>query len=138
MKRGPVIFEFDSVQAFLEGYYHSLKKRRPLYSLTLLSRRMGMKSNASLLKLLSRERGIGPKLALQLETYFHFDDGEREYFRLLLLLDGAGLNSETRRMILGMAKEVLIRREKIFILTPEEGGGVQPDPAPPESLPNSG
>ncbi len=64
-----------------------------------MSRSLGVKNNSTILKVLSKERNLGPKLLSKFCTYFQFTDLEEEYFRDLVKLDQFRTESRLGKLI---------------------------------------
>ena len=106
------IFDHTSLNSFLQAYYADIKAKRPAFSYTSWAKMMGIKNSASLFKVLSGERRPGKKLALQMEVYFSFSTHEREYFRLLTVLDRSPLNTEFCQALLQTARVKLSQKSQ--------------------------
>lgn len=83
---GPDLLHFTDYRAFLLGYAAIKKQHRSKWTLGAWSRQLGLKSTASLTKILNGDRQPGPGTTEKFIQYFKFDGHKSEYFRNLIEL----------------------------------------------------
>lgn len=86
MRAYPNIFDFTDYRAFLVAYFEDAKKRNPKWSYQAWAKKLSLKNNSSLLKIIHREREIGPSISGKLADYFEWKGDRRDYFNDLIRL----------------------------------------------------
>src|SRR3989338_1064134 len=86
MEQKPNIHEYTSYRAYLQSHYEDSKKKNPSWSYEAWARKLGLKNNTSILKIIHGQREAGPAIAQKFSEYFKFDVDERVYFEDLIRL----------------------------------------------------
>lgn len=89
MKTTPDIFEFVNYRSFLSTYFEDAKKRNLHWSYEAWAKKLGLKNNSSILKIIHGQREAGSTISKKLAEYFGFNNDERIYFEDLIRLSKA-------------------------------------------------
>ncbi len=89
MMTAPDIFEFTNYRSFLKAYYEDSKKKNPRWSYEAWTRKLGLKNNSSIIKIISEQREAGPAATKKIVDYFKFDNDQRDYLENLIRLSKA-------------------------------------------------
>jgi uncharacterized protein (TIGR02147 family) len=79
------IFNYSEPKDFLSDLLTSKTQRNPGYSLRAWSRQLGFKNPSLLSAVLRGERRLSPELTSKIEKNLALSEGERRYFKLLIL-----------------------------------------------------
>ncbi len=77
---------FTNYRSFLHSALDEAKRKNPRLSATSFARRLGLKSNSSLIKILRGQRDAGPDIRMKVGRYFKFSHREQAYFNDLVSL----------------------------------------------------
>lgn len=83
------IFEFTNYRSFLSAYYEDSKKKNLRWSYEVWTRKLGLKNNSSIIKIICGQREPGPKITRKLVDYFKFNNDQKVYFEDLIRLSKA-------------------------------------------------
>ena len=81
------IFNYSDYRQFLVDHYDSEKLRFSSFSYNVWARKLELKNNTSIIKIVKGQRNAGPEMIDKLSEYFHFTNKEKEYFKGLVDLD---------------------------------------------------
>lgn len=84
------ILQSDDYRSFLRHAVERGKRMNPLWSYASFARALGLKSAASIHKIVRGRRDPSPQLTTRLASYFHFTPVERAHFVGLVLEQRAG------------------------------------------------
>lgn len=90
------VFEFQNYRSFMVAHFEATKARVPGWSYEAWARKLGLKNNTSLIKVVKGQREAGPKILHRLEDYFRLSGRELDYFRALVFLSKSAKNPEAR------------------------------------------
>ncbi len=93
------IYNYNDLVPFLQDYFLFIRNNRKSFSYAAWSKTLGFQDDSTLIKILRRQRNLGPKVVVKIENYFEFDHEEKEYFRLLVLLSRSDLTPETQEKL---------------------------------------
>lgn len=92
------IFDFDSVDAYLQAMFQSIKEKHPAYSMRQWTKKLGVSDSGTLSRVLSGERKISTKSRDRIVQALGLDNYQKAYFEILALgRDGA--SSASREVI---------------------------------------
>lgn len=83
------IFEYTNYRTYLVASIEEAKARNPRLTTSALAKKMGLKSNTSLIKILRGQRDPGPDVSRRLVHYFKMSEREMQYFEDLVSLQKA-------------------------------------------------
>jgi len=89
MRTASNLFEFTNYRSFLSAHYEDAKRKNPRWSYEVWTRKLGLKNNSSIIKIISGQREAGPSITRKLVDYFRFANNERLYFHDLIRLSKA-------------------------------------------------
>ncbi len=115
----PNLFNYTDYRVFLTDFFNYKKNCNSGWSYRSWSNNLGIKSNASLLKIINGDREIGNEIKLKLLRYFSFTEDETMYFEDLIRLSKFRKDSRLSHLIFkNLAKEHSTKHYRA--LTPEE------------------
>jgi len=80
------ILEFGNYRTFLKSYLEDAHRRNASFNASSFARKLDLKSNTSLIKILRGQREAGPEIQRRISHYFKFTDREARYFEDLVSL----------------------------------------------------
>ncbi len=95
------IFNYSDYRLFLVDHYEAEKKRFAGFSYNIWAKKLDLKNNTSIIKVIKGQRNAGPEMIEKFNDYFRFTIKEKEYFAGLIELD-----KETNSKL-----QVLIKRD---------------------------
>lgn len=95
------IFNYSDYRQYMIDHYESEKKRFSSFSYNIWAKKLDLKNNTSIIKIVKGQRNAGPEMIEKLNEYFRFTVKEKEYFSGLVELD-----KETNSRL-----QVLIKRD---------------------------
>ncbi len=96
----PRILDHTNYRSFLKAHYEFMKQNSRNFSYEAWARKLGLRNNTSLLKIIRGDRNAGPEVQEKLIQYFHFHSDEISYFRDLVLLEKIPEQSPLRHEII--------------------------------------
>ncbi len=96
----PRILDHTNYRSFLKSYYDYKKRTSKGFSYEVWARKLGLKNNTSILKIIRGDRNAGPAVQEKLIQYFQFQSEEIAYFRDLVLLEKMPEQSPLRLQII--------------------------------------
>lgn len=81
------IFNYSDYRQFLVDHYDSEKKRFSSFSYNIWAKKLDLKNNTSIIKVIKGQRNAGPEMIDKLSEYFRFTAKEKDYFSGLIELD---------------------------------------------------
>lgn len=80
------VFEYTDYRSYLIAHFEDRKRANPAWSYQAWAKKLGLKNNTSLLKIIHGKREAGPQITSRLVDYFRFNGTERQYFEDLVRL----------------------------------------------------
>ena len=105
------VYDFQNYRSFLIAHFESVKDRNPAWSYQAWAKKLLLKNNTSLLKVIKGSRDAGPQIMSKLEGYFRFAPTEQQYFRALVALAKAEKHPEMKSAILEQLVRIHPKRE---------------------------
>jgi uncharacterized protein (TIGR02147 family) len=107
------VFEFKDYRQYLQAVYRSSRDRNENWSYTAFAKKLGLKSNSSILKVMRGQRHAGPSIVEKVAAFCQFTTSERNYFESLVALSKAkALTADSldtiRRVTGGRRKDVRV------------------------------
>lgn len=81
------IFNYSDYRQFLTDHYEAEKKRFSSFSYNIWAKKLDLKNNTSIIKIIKGQRNAGPEMIEKLSEYFRFTAREKEYFSGLIELE---------------------------------------------------
>jgi uncharacterized protein (TIGR02147 family) len=76
--------DYSDYRLYLSEYFRAKKLKNPNFTWGSWARRLGLKNNTSLLKIVNGQREAGPAIQKSLSSYFSFNNYEKDYFEKLV------------------------------------------------------
>ncbi len=93
------VFSHVDYRSYLVTHFEDAKKRNPSWSYQAWAKKLGLKNNTSLLKIIHGQRDAGPEILEKLLRYFRFGVKERAYFEDLVRLSKVKGDPELSLMV---------------------------------------
>lgn len=108
------LYDFTHYRSFLQADFEARKKKNPAWSHGAWAKRLSLKSNTSILKIIHGQREAGPQIINKLIGFYEFNPNERSYFKNLVKL--AKLKNDPETAVLIMEKMSNLHPKKKFRL----------------------
>lgn len=82
----PQIYNYRDYRNFLQDSFDFSQNKNSQWSYEAWARRLGLKNNSSLIKILKGQRDAGPDIQKRFSEYFKFNPEEEEFFKDLVKL----------------------------------------------------
>ncbi|MCT4642078.1 MAG: TIGR02147 family protein [Bacteriovoracaceae bacterium] len=109
------VFNYSDYREFLLGHYESEKNRWSSFSYNVWAKKLDLKNNTSIIKVIKGQRNAGPEMIKKLNSYFSFNAKEQEYFEGLVRLSQIKDDDKLKVMLMMDLQKLNHKNKQILI-----------------------
>lgn len=109
------IFDYTDYRRFLLDHYEGEKQRWSDFSYNVWARKLELKNNTSIIKIIKGQRNAGQDIGDKLCDYFQFKKNEREYFHGLVRLQKVQDDPELKVYLLQDLQKLNFKNKRLLI-----------------------